>query len=102
MPFEIFTFLKGLEFATFSQLYLFPPLWFKTFLVYQHRKHHPDQLVRSGQDGLLIDEPFFPSFEIVRAENRIGDNHLGRHEPDNPAEMTISSLADFALPFVLA
>ena len=92
---------KG-ESEDFSQLYLFPPFRFKAFLVHQHRKHHSDQLVRGGQDGLLVDEPLFSSFEVVGAKDLVGDNHFGCHEPDDSAEMTISSLADFALPFVLA
>ncbi len=70
--------------------------------MYQHREHHSDQLVRSGQDGLLVDESFFSSFEVVRAKDGIGNDHLGRHKPDDPAKMTIFPLADLALSLVLA
>ena len=86
----------------FSQLYLFPPLRFKVSFVYQHREHHSDQLVRSGQDGHLVYESVFSSFKVVRAKDLVVDNHLGRHEPDNPAEVAIPPLADFALSLILA
>ena len=56
--------------------------------------------MRSGQDGLLVYESLFSSFEVVGAKDLVGDNHCGCHEPDDSAEMTISSLADFALPCV--
>ncbi len=70
--------------------------------MYQHREHHSDQLVRGGKNGHLVDESFFPSFQVVRAKNGIVDNHLGGHEPDDSPKMAISPLADFALSLVLA
>jgi len=86
----------------YSQLSLFPPLRLKMSLVYQHGEHHPYQLMSRRKDRHLVDESIFPSFEIVGTEDLVGDDHLRRHEPDDPPEMAVSPLADLALSFVFA
>jgi len=69
-------------------------------LVYQHGKHHPYQLMRRRKDRHLVNESVFSSLEIVGTEDLVGDDHLRRHEPDDPSEMAVSSLADLALSLV--
>jgi len=52
------------------------------------------------KDRHLVDESIFPSFEVVGAEDLVGDDHLRRHEPNDPSKMAIPPLADLALSLV--
>ena len=52
------------------------------------------------KDRHLVDEPLFPSLEVVGAEDLVGDDHLGGHQPDDPPEMAVPPLADPALSLV--
>jgi len=54
------------------------------------------------KDRHLVNESFFSSPEVVGAEDLVGDDHLRRHEPDDPPEMAVPPLADLALPLVFA
>ena len=56
----------------------------------------------SGQDGHFVNEPLFPSFEVIGTEEVIGDYHSGRHEPDDPPKVAVPSLAYPALSLILA
>ena len=81
LPLVLMHFNLNLKKHDFSQLYLFPPLRFEVSFVCEHRKHYSDELMSSGKNGLLVDEAFFSSLEVVCAKDLVGDDDPDCHKP---------------------
>jgi hypothetical protein len=54
------------------------------------------------ENSLFVNQPFFSSLGEIGPEDFIVGNDTPCHEPDDPSQMSVPSLADLALSFVLA
>jgi hypothetical protein len=68
----------------------------KACLVNKHREHHPDELMGGGQNRHLMAQPFALSFIEVSSEEIVGEDNALRHQPDDPSQVSIFSLAYLA------